>query len=1529
MAEPIKQIFNADAQEKDLSVFKNIESVYSPIPQSHGRHFKYDMGFWSDVVDEWNLYWMGQVWQNRDNGWVDKGVDSEYDPFDPANLDGYEEFASKFTGVINKEHHDLIKTGIDKNLIRRERLEASDRGILPALVAGLGDPINWIPIPFATGVGFGMRFLKGGAIASGLVGATEPIRRSLDPTSTNQETAMYVAGSFILGGLLSGTFGKRVASETIGKKGGVNEISKNYFKAFNKTEGRKDFEVEGFDWKVGEDAFSSTVIIGNTNKFTGKNYHPVWMDVEQPTTVRTRTEAETIKITEDIKLRTETEVIRIDKQITLLVGQLTKLRTSLQKEANTMMEKWSGKSVEAVEKLRLARNVKTEKANQLEASIRQLENEKARLTGKAKIKSSGFDDLPVPDKVVKGDRIRVYDEEGIARDVEVLSVSSTGKTIRVRFPDGSQKPVYLDTRSASFTNPLNPNYIVKSAIGFGVQGKTLFNISKDILAQVRTKLQERKLLMEKEGTTNQGSYRNAVQDLKAVEMALGRDTIDVTSTAIKKIKALEEQKIKVKEKIGVETKPKYKLYVDEVHIRNLYAQNRHLISDVMDASPLKRDIFRTSEDFMKFLMKKEIYRKLRYFKKEPAESIAEAENRLNAMVYDDLIKASKIDQSTETNRFLEWVEAWTNYGTVAKLSRTFKDPWFARRIQEISGDFATATRGNRHGVPTNNSAYMEANSKWFSEYRSVIMGIGDDFNEFRMGNANSKKILDMNVQKGIIRTGDAFNYLYRKVRGRNDPNDPNKLTQAQYFNKVFHAVVDEKVYQDSALHPIIRKSADRARKFFKSYGDEAESLNMFASQGSYKRLMDKKAGMIDEAETILANKSLNKHQIKRLTDFITRKKFELRTVKQELDEFMDTIAPPNETKNTYATRMWRMDKIHNNPEALKEILRRWFVTHPLRIKTKKDPKGLETVISTDPVKVQKRVDEAFANITNEARQFDGENFGGWGIKEGQWRAGTRPLMARKLDIPNREVMEFIETDIEFVMRQYHTKMAPAIELTRNFGDKHLDNFMDRAELRLITKHLKKDSDNQKINKMLNAFEDEKDKLLGILNLEDPASLNKRSASFLRDWASLAFMGKVIFSAMVDMARPIAVNGFLQTFKHGRLPLFLANIGRYKQAIAEVKFLAPAQEIVMGNARKRYIEDGGQIGFGKGLGNRLFDKVLGQPFHKAQGPFYVANLLSPWTVLWKDFQGVISVHRLIEDSIKVSKNLASEFELTRLASYGIDLKTAKLIASMPHELTKDGLYLANSGMWSKNTGGLQALHKFRNAIHADVNRTIITPTSADQFNLMHGVFRVNDEAFAKGFDNPLGRWLGFTKTTRGGKFSNSYMGLPFQFFSWAVAANRKLLISGFQGREMNAMSGVIAMISFGMMGDYFKNPRYWTQKTLEEKIIRGVELSGVAGLFTDMNFMLETISSGMFDSPVGIRPSLGIDLRFGDPDIADALGEFTGAGPSIPADLLYAFMTDQDYDEKSATMRRLIPFNTLWFWDRKFKSLWKWGEDKLR
>ena len=55
------------------------------------------------------------------------------------------------------------------------------------------------------------------------------------------------------------------------------------------------------------------------------------------------------------------------------------------------------------------------------------------------------------------------------------------------------------------------------------------------------------------------------------------------------------------------------------------------------------------------------------------------------------------------------------------------------------------------------------------------------------------------------------------------------------------------------------------------------------------------------------------------------------------------------------------------------------------------------------------------------------------------------------------------------------------------------------------------------------------------------------------------------------------------------------------------------------------------------------------------------------------------HRFIEDSIKIAKGTASEFDINRMASYGIDEKTAKLIADMPYEKLDGLLFVANANM----------------------------------------------------------------------------------------------------------------------------------------------------------------------------------------------------------------------------------------------------------
>ena len=87
------------------------------------------------------------------------------------------------------------------------------------------------------------------------------------------------------------------------------------------------------------------------------------------------------------------------------------------------------------------------------------------------------------------------------------------------------------------------------------------------------------------------------------------------------------------------------------------------------------------------------------------------------------------------------------------------------------------------------------------------------------------------------------------------------------------------------------------------------------------------------------------------------------------------------------------------------------------------------------------------------------------------------------------------------------------------------------------------------------------------------------------------------------------------------------------------------------------------------------------------------------------------------------------------------------------------------------------------------------------------------------------------------------------------------------------------------------PTYHQHKTTQEKIYRAIEMSGVLGLPGDINFMTEVISEGMFRTPIGIRPMLGTPGRFGEANVADATGEFIGAGPGMLADLIYAFRED--------------------------------------
>ena len=154
--------------------------------------------FWDEVEASWDLSWAGQsyLYIMDEKTYLDMPEDPTLDVMAEIQGTDYMNYESAFDDVRNKEHLEAIKDKIDFN--NYQRSVRDDAGILPELVAALGDPITYVPIPFVKGVTMSSRFFKGGAAVGALIGATEPVRQSLDPTATLGESISYIGAGFLM-----------------------------------------------------------------------------------------------------------------------------------------------------------------------------------------------------------------------------------------------------------------------------------------------------------------------------------------------------------------------------------------------------------------------------------------------------------------------------------------------------------------------------------------------------------------------------------------------------------------------------------------------------------------------------------------------------------------------------------------------------------------------------------------------------------------------------------------------------------------------------------------------------------------------------------------------------------------------------------------------------------------------------------------------------------------------------------------------------------------------------------------------------------------------------------------------------------------------------------------------------------------------------------------------------------------------------------------------------------------------------------
>ena len=285
----------------------------------------------------------------------------------------------------------------------------------------------------------------------------------------------------------------------------------------------------------------------------------------------------------------------------------------------------------------------------------------------------------------------------------------------------------------------------------------------------------------------------------------------------------------------------------------------------------------------------------------------------------------------------------------------------------------------------------------------------------------------------------------------------------------------------------------------------------------------------------------------------------------------------------------------------------------------------------------------------------------------------------------------------------------------------------------------------------------------------------------------------------------------------------------------------------------------------------------------------------------------NLNEVIDMSKKLINNKATKLEKSYLARYNIDERMAAKIAATPHEVTANGLILPNTLKWKTSPKvDDETLTTFRTALQSGILNTVIMGTPADKPIIVDGVAYI-PMSVARQFGMPEHRIVkGYARIESG------LLGLPFQFYSYALGAVNKITMSAAQGQMKNRTVGLAMSLGLGMMAVQIKTPDWaFDEMTWRDWFARGFDQSGIAALYSDMFY--QSLHTGLALSGKNITGGL-IQPKFPSDDAYGATIGLGGAGPSIGYDYLEALkdMIAGDFSEGAKNLIRTLPFMRLWF-----------------
>ncbi len=517
---------------------------------------------------------------------------------------------------------------------------------------------------------------------------------------------------------------------------------------------------------------------------------------------------------------------------------------------------------------------------------------------------------------------------------------------------------------------------------------------------------------------------------------------------------------------------------------------------------------------------------------------------------------------------------------------------------------------------------------------------------------------------------------------------------------------------------------------------------------------------------------------------------------------------PDDVKTTtaasYVTRFWNRQKLIGEEDRFRDIARQYFKEEIAKIPEGKGPQFASREDMDDYV--ESVVTSVFNNLTGRGKGDVPE----WIIplKRG-------PLKERTFRISDDLVEDFLENDMEMILRRYTRTIGAETELAAKFGRSDMrDQFeainQEYDELSAKAKTAKERDRLHRLRKRdignLEAF---RDMIRGTYRAAEEGSDWSALTRAAMTWNYMRLLGGVTLTSITDASRVVAVHGVRATMREA-LPALVSNLKAVKISRADARDLGAVTEVILQNRLATLTELQDPYRYGSS-----YDRFLSN----ASNVFSKATGLGYWNDGMKTIASVMTQNRMARNSLNWSK--AGKRERAYMAFLGIDETMAGRIADQikVHGTEERGIWGVNVSEWTDPN----AQRAWAAALNKDVDRTIITKGVAD---------------------NPL-----FMKTNWGKAW--------FQFKGFALAAHQRALIAGLQENQLRLLESLVFATSLGMLIGWLKfmergdtenaqrllnNPGLW--------ISEGLDRSGILSIPFEISNTAEKLGL-----PIGIKTGL--------------------------------------------------------------------------